>query len=122
MITVLVVDDSMLIRHVVCRWLEERGFDVESASNGLEALNRIFEKAPDVIITDLQMPSMSGGALISVIKAHPTTARIPVVVLASKQSESQSACPPGVHLRIYKDIEIEAQLERAIEQALAQRV
>ena len=60
MITVLVVDDSMLIRHVVCRWLEERGFEVESASNGLEALNRISEKAPDVIITDLQMPNMSG--------------------------------------------------------------
>ena len=52
----LVVDDSMLIRHTVCRYFEERGCRVESATNGEEALAMLQELRPDIIITDLQMP------------------------------------------------------------------
>jgi CheY-like chemotaxis protein len=55
----LVVDDSMLIRHTVCRFLEERGFSVESASQGLDALNILERFRPDLIVTDLQMPCPS---------------------------------------------------------------
>ena len=51
--TALVVDDSMLIRHAVCRFLEERGFAVESATNGVEALEVLTTFFPDIIITDL---------------------------------------------------------------------
>jgi CheY-like chemotaxis protein len=57
----LVVDDSMLIRHTVCRFLEERGFSVESASQGLDALNILERFRPDLIVTDLQMPRMDGN-------------------------------------------------------------
>ena len=57
---VLVVDDSMLIRHTVCRFLEERGHSVESATNGEEALPIVNRIHPDIIITDMQMPRMSG--------------------------------------------------------------
>ena len=56
----LVVDDSMLIRHTVCRFLEERGYTVESATNGEEALPIVKRIHPDIIITDMQMPRMSG--------------------------------------------------------------
>ena len=56
----LVVDDSMLIRYTVCRSLEERGFTVESATNGVEALQILERVHPDVIVTDMQMPKMSG--------------------------------------------------------------
>ena len=55
----LVVDDSMLIRHTVCRFLEERGHSVESATNGEEALTIVKRIHPDIIITDMQMPRMS---------------------------------------------------------------
>src|ERR1700693_313660 len=48
----LVVDDSMLIRHTVCRFLEERGYTVESATNGEEALPIVKRIHPDIIITD----------------------------------------------------------------------
>ena len=72
----LVVDDSMLIRHTVCRFLEERGFAVESASNGEEALRILDTITPDVIITDLQMPKMSGAELIAAIKQRSATARV----------------------------------------------
>ena len=49
----LVVDDSMLIRYTVCRSLEERGFTVESATNGLEALEVLKRIQPDLIVTDM---------------------------------------------------------------------
>ena len=67
----LVVDDSMLIRHTVCRFLEERGYTVESATNGEEALPIVKRIHPDIIITDMQMPRMTGTELITALKAHP---------------------------------------------------
>src|SRR5882672_11945109 len=56
----LVVDDSMLIRYTVCRFLEERGFAVESATNGVEALQILERVRPALIVTDMQMPKMTG--------------------------------------------------------------
>jgi CheY-like chemotaxis protein len=67
-VVALVVDDSMLIRHTVCRFLEERGFAVESATNGLEALEVLKRVRPDILITDIQMPKMSGTELITAVK------------------------------------------------------
>ena len=64
----LVVDDSMLIRHTVCRFLEERGFSVESASNGVEALQVLARIQPDLIVTDMNMPRMGGRATFERIK------------------------------------------------------
>src|SRR5262250_2888267 len=84
----LVVDDSMLIRHTVCRFLEERGFTVESASNGEEALPLARRILPNLIVTDMQMPKMGGSELITALKAQPETASIPVVIVAGKSSGS----------------------------------
>ena len=80
----LVVDDSMLIRHTVCRFLEERGYTVESATNGEEALPIVNRIHPDIIITDMQMPKMTGTELITALKAQPETAKIPIVIVAER--------------------------------------
>ena len=116
----LVVDDSMLIRHTVCRFLEDRGFSVESATNGVEALEILKDLVPDVIITDLQMPKMDGHQLIEVLKSRPETARIPIVVLAGKQQPVDPKAKPYAQHVIYKDIDIEAQLQRVLEIILPQ--
>ena len=110
----LVVDDSMLIRHTVCRFLEESGFTVESATDGVEALEMLAHLRPSVIITDLQMPKMSGGELIAALQGRPATAGIPVVVLAARKSGPEP--PEAKHARfvIYKDIDIDAQLAKAL--------
>jgi CheY-like chemotaxis protein len=110
----LVVDDSMLIRHTVCRFLEERGFQVESATNGCEALEILQRIRPDLIITDMQMPKMTGGELITALKQQPNTANIPIVIVAGKQSgfdrtEKRANCT------IFKDIDIETQLAKALQ-------
>lgn len=111
---VLVVDDSMLIRHTVCRYLEERGFNVESAVNGADAVERLATVHPALIITDLQMPKMTGSELITHLKSQSTTAEIPVVVLAAKRTASSAPEEQRADYVIYKDIDIESQLSRVI--------
>lgn len=106
----------MLIRHTVCRYLEEQGFAVESAANGAEALEMLKSmEQPAVIITDLQMPRLDGHQLIDALKTQPTTARIPIVVLAARQSRTEGVTEKRADYVIFKDIEILDQLRRAIE-------
>ena len=109
----LVVDDSMLIRHTVCRFLEERGFCVESATNGLEALEVLKRIQPDIVVTDMQMPKMSGSELITALKAQPSTAKIPIVIVAGKQSGFDQT-EKRADFAIFKDIDIEEQLAKAL--------
>jgi len=111
----LVVDDSMLIRHTVCRFLEERGFSVESATNGQDALEAVRRRRPDIIITDMQMPKMGGSELITALKNQPDTAAIPVVILAGKQSGFEKK-EQRANFAIFKDIDIEEQLAKALEE------
>ena len=109
----LVVDDSMLIRHTVCRFLEQRGFAVESATNGQEALEVLKRIHPDIIVTDMQMPKMSGSELITALKQQPRTAHIPVVIVAGKQSGFEKT-EKRANFAIFKDIDIEDQLGQAL--------
>jgi two-component system, chemotaxis family, chemotaxis protein CheY len=113
----LVVDDSMLIRHTVCRFLEDRGFRVESATNGVEALELLNGISPDIIVTDLQMPRMDGHQLISELRAKPQTSHIPIVIMSGKNHPDQPAEFASRYV-IYKDIDIVAQLGRALEKLL----
>lgn len=115
---VLVVDDSMLIRHTICRFLEERGYAVESVSNGEEALEVLNSVLPDLIFTDLTMPKMDGHELITRLKSRPLTAQIPVVVLSARRNKGEREEDRG-NFRIYKDIDIDQQLERALRTLLA---
>ena len=110
----------MLIRHTVCRFLEERGFTVESATNGVDALEMLANLHPDLIITDLQMPKMTGSELITALKNKQETAKIPIVILAGKQTMAPQETPKErrADFIIYKDIDIEAQLGKALSTAL----
>ena len=113
----LVVDDSMLMRYAVCHLLEQRGFTVESATNGEEALEVLTRVQPALIITDMVMPKMSGSELITALKSKPETAGVPIIIVAYKaggfdQSEKRA------NFSIYKDIDIEAQLAKALDAVL----
>ncbi len=110
----LVVDDSMLIRYTVCRSLEERGFTVESATNGIEALQILERVHPAVIVTDMQMPKMSGGELITALKKNPQTSKIPIIIVAGRGSGFDEQ-EKRANFAIYKDIDIQSQLEKALD-------
>ena len=111
----------MLIRHSVCRFLEERGFVVESATNGVEALGVLGNFVPDIIITDLSMPRMGGVELVSRIRQLAVFADTPIIVVAARRSASEltTDMPSGTSAVIFKDIDIEAQLGRALDATLA---
>ena len=117
-VVALVVDDSMLIRHTVCRFLEERGFTVESATNGQEALEALKRVRPDIIITDIQMPKMDGSELITAVKKEPALAGIPIVIVAGRQSGFEQT-EKRANFTIFKDIDIEDQLAKALQAVLA---
>ena len=113
----LVVDDSMLMRYTVCRFLEERGFTVESASNGVEALEILGRVQPNIVVTDLQMPKMSGSELITALKSEPHTAQIPVIIVASRGSSFEES-EKRADFAIYKDVDTDAQLGKALDTVL----
>lgn len=116
----LVVDDSMLIRHTICRFMEARGFSVESAQNGVEALESAKRVRPDIVITDMQMPKMDGREFIAALKSQTATANIPIVIVAGQQSGlgQDEECADFV---IFKDIDIEEQLSNALNALLGQQ-
>jgi CheY-like chemotaxis protein len=110
----LVVDDSMLIRHAVCSYFEDRGFEVESACNGLEALEVVAHTRPDIIVTDIQMPKLDGRRLIEALKNNPKTANVPILVLANRRFVEESRADELADHFICKDIDIEGQLNQAL--------
>lgn len=116
--SVLVVDDSMLIRHTVCRFFEQLGFRVESATNGEEALEMLQSVRPDIMITDLQMPKMDGLEMIRILKKKPQTASIPIVVLAPATSRSDKSVGGEADFVVFKDIDLEGQLQQVLKKTL----
>ena len=115
----LVVDDSMLIRYTVCRFLEQRGFAVESATNGLEALEVLMRVQPALVVTDMQMPRMSGSELITALKSKPETASIPIIIVSGRASGFDKT-EKRASFFIYKDIDIEAQLAKTLDELFGQ--
>jgi CheY-like chemotaxis protein len=65
---ILVVDDSPLLRSVLLEMLRECGFSVRTASDGFTALATMRDRLPDVLLSDLQMPGMSGFELLSIVR------------------------------------------------------
>jgi CheY-like chemotaxis protein len=114
----LVVDDSMLIRHSVSHFLETRGFIVEAAANGEDALVCLKSVYPNVVITDLDMPKMGGVELIEALKACAGTAGIPIIVVAGRQSCTTHGKSVHADFIIYKDIDLDEQLTRALQMVL----
>lgn len=104
----------MLIRYTVCRFLEERGFTVESATNGMEALEILERVRPDLIVTDMQMPKMTGSELITAVKKKPETSKIPLIIVAGRASGFDEK-ENRADFAIFKDIDLQGQLEKALD-------
>ena len=85
--TVLVVDDDPDFRGTLSLWLHDEGFQVLTAANGLEALQRVKDQAPEVIVLDLQMPVMSGREFLNIWRSTMPTTSIPVVAISGHQHD-----------------------------------
>ena len=89
---VLLVDDSKLMRHYVARTLRMTGIDVviHEAENGRDAIGKAFEVRPDLIVTDLNMPEMSGLELVAKVHGIPELCRTPMLVLTADRSAGRA--------------------------------
>src|SRR3954469_10804428 len=91
-IRVLVVEDDELVRNTILMLLRDSGYAVRVANNGFEALLRLQEEIPDALVTDLNMPEMSGFELLSVVRRRFPT----VVAVATSAAYGCTSVPPGV--------------------------
>ena len=78
---VLLVEDDREGRMLFAEWLQDSGFRVEQAHNGLQALERAFDLMPDAILTDLNIPGIDGYELTRRLKQDARTARIPILAV-----------------------------------------
>ncbi|HZF78591.1 MAG TPA: response regulator, partial [Rubrivivax sp.] len=81
---VLVVDDSLTVRRVTQRLLVREGYRVVTAKDGLDALARLAEERPAVLLSDIEMPRMDGFDLLRNVRADPALADLPVVMITSR--------------------------------------
>jgi CheY-like chemotaxis protein len=99
MTCVLVVDDDASVCDLVQIVLEEEGYRVQTASDGVAAMQRIAERRPDIVLLDLRMPKMDGWAFLSTRRQDPTWADLPIVLLSgalnrAADAEAVRACLP----------------------------
>ncbi|MBI5748615.1 MAG: response regulator [Nitrospinae bacterium] len=103
---IMVVDDSFTTRKMLSFLLKGEGFNVVSAENGIDALEKLTFSDIDVIITDLNMPQMDGLELINSLKKNPDYKDIPVIMLttACEDSDKQKGIEAGASLYLIKPI------------------
>jgi two-component system, chemotaxis family, sensor histidine kinase and response regulator WspE len=78
----LVVDDSITVREMTRKLLQNRGYDVDVAVNGMDAWTAIRTNPYDLVVSDIDMPRMNGIELVKQIKDHPTLHKLPVIIVS----------------------------------------
>jgi chemosensory pili system protein ChpA (sensor histidine kinase/response regulator) len=89
--TVMVVDDSLTVRKVTGRLLERQGYLVVTARDGVEAMEKLQEVVPDVMLVDIEMPRMDGFDLTRNVRADARLARVPVIMITSRTADKHQS-------------------------------
>ena len=113
--TILVVDDEPVIVEITRRKLEELGFTVMTAYNGEEALARLKEKVPDLIILDVQMPKMNGYTFVMEKAKLPACADIPVIVCTAYNEMGPLFKRHKIKAYLLKPLKLQELLDKVIE-------
>ena len=85
---ILVVDDEPDMKEMVGLALYNRGFDVETAASGTEALNKARASLPDAIFLDLLLPDLDGLSVCEILKNSPSTCAIPIIIVTACATEA----------------------------------
>ena len=108
---VMVVDDSITMRKVTGRVLERHNYEVATAKDGLDALERMADVIPDLMLLDIEMPRMDGFELATAMKADPRMRDVPIIMITSRTGEKhrQRAMDLGVQRYLgkpYQEVEL----------------
>jgi len=85
---ILAVDDEKHIVRLIQVNLQRAGYNVDVAYDGLEALKKVEEAPPDLIVLDVMMPQLDGFETLKRLKANPLTSEIPVIMLTAKSQDA----------------------------------
>ncbi|HET9864594.1 MAG TPA: response regulator [Steroidobacteraceae bacterium] len=101
---VLVVDDSLSVRRAIAALLEDQGYEVTLARDGLEAVKALEIERPDILLTDLEMPNMNGLELTAHVRSRPELAGLTVVMITSRSMDKhrRQALSAGVNAYLNK--------------------
>jgi len=108
---VMVVDDSLTVRKFTSRLLEREGYRVITAKDGLDAIEKLKDRLPEVMLVDIEMPRMDGFDLTRNVRGDPRTLGIPIVIISSRTAEKHRsrAAALGVNAFIgkpYQEVEL----------------
>ena len=79
---ITIIEDDEILAKVLSEELEERGFKILRAKDGVEGLELVTDKKPDLVLLDLLIPRKNGFSVLEELKANPSTAAIPVIILS----------------------------------------
>jgi DNA-binding response OmpR family regulator/cellulose synthase/poly-beta-1,6-N-acetylglucosamine synthase-like glycosyltransferase len=85
---ILLVEDNFTFRELASYTLSSMGYEVAVAKDGAEALLRVDELAPDLIVSDVMMPQLNGFELVKALRSNPETESIPIILLTAKGEET----------------------------------
>ncbi|MGN6389510.1 MAG: response regulator, partial [Burkholderiaceae bacterium] len=116
---IMVVDDSITMRKVTSRVLERSGYEVVTAKDGLDAVEKLIDRLPDLMLLDIEMPRMDGYELATHMKNDPRLASVPIIMITSRTGEKhrQRAFEIGVERYLGKPYN-EAELLRNVQEML----
>ncbi len=122
MATILVVEDELDVQKVVAKRLSSRGFTVECASDGYQAVQKAHKIAPDLIVLDLQLPAGDGLSVLRKLRISDSTKKTHIVVLTGMTNElfKQSVLTEGVDAYLQKPYDAQVLLD-TINQILGKR-
>jgi len=84
---VMVVDDSLTVRKITGRLLAREGYEVVVAKDGVDAMEKLRDIVPDVMLVDIEMPRMDGFDLTRNVRADPRLAAVPIIIITSRTAE-----------------------------------
>jgi len=113
--SILVVDDEPVVVEITKRKLEDRGYVVNTAGNGIEALAQLKVKIPDLILLDIQMPDMNGYTFIMEKVKVPEYFDIPVVVLTAYNEMEPLFKRYNVKAYLLKPLKLQDLFEKVVE-------
>jgi len=115
---VLVVDDSLTVRKITTRLLTREGFRVDSAKDGVDALEKMHDLIPDVVLLDVEMPRMDGFELARVMRSDARLKAVPIIMITSRTADKHRnhAMEIGVNVYLGKPYQEQQLLDSIAEQ------
>ncbi|MBL6691984.1 MAG: response regulator, partial [Pseudomonadales bacterium] len=117
--TVMIVDDSVTVRKVTSRLMERHGYEVETAKDGVDAMNQLQDIRPDVVLLDIEMPRMDGFEVLRSVRRDENLKDLPIIMITSRTGEKhkRQAMELGVNQYLGKPFQ-EANLLATIDEVI----